>query len=379
MDITHLTLSATWSRSLGEASSTLDLECKHITDYHAMDAITLTIDGVLCFQGIIKSQSDTYDETVKRVSFQCVDITDKLYHIIVAESFVNQTAKQIIQQLRDLYEPTLDVSGVEDVGGPIEQIDFNYEPLADCINKLAETLGAYWTIDADYRVRFFQERGRDIADFYPVHVLEGSFSLDYSAVELANRVWVIGSKQASGNTVTQTFLGDGANQYFAFVYTPNYPVIKENGVNQSIALFKDQAPTTKYLYNKTERVLKRVDGPLPAGVTLTVDYKPTVQIIDYFEDSASVARYGRYERVIRDKKITDKMAARKRGRSELKRVRDVIRYAKWSTRVWQVRPGDISRLLMPAFGIDSFWRINGIEISFSPEDVIATIDAEEVQ
>jgi hypothetical protein len=379
LDITSKTLSASWSRALGEESATLDLQCINILEYRVMDTITLRVDGVLCFQGVVKSQSESFEETVKRVSLKCIDSTDRLYHVIVAESFENKTAREMITTLKNKYADWLDISGVEDVGGPIELLGFNYEPFAECVNKLAEILGAYWTIDANNKMAFFQQKGKTIDDFTPNHILEGSFSLDYSAVELVNRVWVIGAKQSSPNTVTQTFTGDGNNQYFLLAYVPNYPKVYENNVEKTISLAKDEAPTTNYVYNKFEKVLKRVAGNLPNGVTLRMDYQPTVQIIDYFEDSSSVSRYGRYERVIRDNKINDKMAARKRGRSELKRVKDVIRYAKWDTRLWDLNPGEVTRLIVPPFGIDSYWRINSVDVSFSPEDIITSIDAEEVQ
>ncbi len=379
-DITARTLSASWSRSLGESAATLDMDCINIQEYHVMDTVTLTVDGVLCFSGVVKSQAEAYDETVKRVSFQCVDNTDKLYHVIVAETFENKTAKQIITELRNKYAPWLGITNVDDVGGPIEEISFNYEPLAECINKLAEINGAYWHIDALDRMTFFQEIGGFASiDFTPDRILMNSFSLDYSAVELVNRVWVIGARQSSPTAIEQTFAGDNSNQYFLLAYVPNYPKVYENGVQKTIALAKDEAPTTNYVYNKTEKVLKRVAGNLPSGVTLRIEYQPTVQIIDYFEDTSSVTRYGRYERVIRDRKITDKMAARKRGRSELKRVKDVIRYAKFSSRTWQVSPGEVTRVIMPTFALNSVFRINAIDVSFSPEDIVASFDAEEVK
>jgi hypothetical protein len=379
-DITSRTLSANWSRSLGESASTLDLECINIQEYHVMDTVTLTVDGVLCFTGVVKSQSESYDETVKRISLKCIDNTDKLYHVIVAEKFENKTAKEIITELRNQYVPWVGITDVDDVGGPIEEINFNYEPLAECINKLAEINGAYWHIDALDRMTFFQDiQGFAPIDFTPERILMNSFSLDYSAVELVNRVWVIGARQSSPTAIEQTFSGDNSNQYFLLAYVPNYPKVYENGVQKTISLAKDEEADTDYVYNKTEKVLKRVAGNLQSGVALRIEYQPTVQVIDYFEDSSSVTRYGRYERVIRDRKITDKMAARKRGRSELKRVKDVIRYAKFNSRTWQVSPGEVTRVIMPTFTLNSNFRINAIDVSFTPEDIVASVDVEEVK
>jgi hypothetical protein len=91
-----------------------------------------------------------------------------------------------------------------------------------------------------------------------------------------------------------------------------------------------------------------------------------------------VAGYGLYEKAIIDKKITDKMAARKRGRSELRRVKDIIRSGSFGTRSWTVGPGQLTRIVLPVFDINSYWRIESIDVQFTPDDIQADIKAEEV-
>lgn len=379
VDITPNVLSATWSRSLGEASASLDLSCKNLIGNLCMHAITLEVDGTLYFSGTIKTQSESYDYPMKRIQLKCVDNTDRLQRLLVAEVFENQTAKEIITEVRNKYAPWLGITNVRDVGGEIELLTFNYESFASVIEKLAEITGAYWNIDAYNRLSFFLENdGFTSFDFTPARIFEGSFSLDTSATDLCNRVWVIGTKQASPNTIEQTFIGDGNNQYYSIAYVPNYPQVFENGVSKTIAIDKEGTPTTNYVYNKKEKVLKRVAGNLPSGVTLRIVYKPTVQVIDYFEDPASVAGYGLYEKAIIDKKITDKMAARKRGRSELRRVKDIIRSGSFGTRSWTVGPGQLTRIVLPVFDINSYWRIEAIDVQFTPDDIQADIKAEEV-
>lgn len=379
-DITNRTLSASWSRSIGESSSSLDLSCKNIQLNHCMDNVTLTINGELVFSGTIKAQSDEYVElSMKRTQFKCVDDTDKLQRLLVAETFENQTAKQILTAIRNKYATWLDISNVRDIGGTIESLTINYETFASVIEKLAELTGAYWNLSANNELSFFLDNdGNADFDFNPARILEGSFSLEQTAADIANRVWIIGAKQASPNTIEQTFIGDGNNQFYSLAYVPNYPNVFENNVSKTIEVDKGTNADTDYIYNKKEKVLKRVAGNLPNGLTLRIQYRPTVQVIDYFEDPTSVAINGLYEKAIRDKKITDKAAARKRGRAELKRIKDVIRFAKWNTRSWQVNPGQLTKLTMPLFNVNSFWRINAIDVDLSPEDVIASISAEEV-
>jgi hypothetical protein len=379
-DITDRTMSASWSRSLGESSATLDLQCKNILENHCMDAITLTVNGAICFSGIIKSQSDDYDQTMKRTNLKCVDNTDKLQRLLVAETFTEQTAKEIITSLRNKYASWLGVTNVEDIGGDIETLTLNYETFASAVEKLSELTGAYWNIDALDRLSFFlDDAGPAPINYTPSRVLEGSFSVDSTALDLSNRVWIIGAKQASPTFIEQSFVGDNNNQFYSLAYVPNYPEVWENNVSKTIEIDKGDTATSDYIYNKKEKVLKRVAGNLPNGVSLKIRYRPTIQVIDYFEDPSSVAMYGLYEKAIRDKKITDKAAARKRGRAELKKKKKIIRNAKFSTRDWQVSPGQLTRLTLPMFSIDSLWRIQSIDVDFSPEDILASISVEEVE
>lgn len=379
IDITSNVLSANWARSLGESSATLDLECKQLLNNHCMDTITLSVNGVLCFNGTVKSQADSYDQSLKLSSLTCVDQTDRLQRLIVTETFENQTAKQILTSLRNKYAPWLGITNIEDVGGPIELIGFNYETFASAIQKLAEITGAYWNIDAYDRLSFFLEfDSYSTFDFTPDRIMQNTFNLDSSAMDLCNRIWIIGARQASPNTIEQNFTGDGTNQFYSIAYVPNYPEVWENGVAKTIELDDGSDASADYLYNKKEKVLKRVAGNLPNGVILKLRYNPTVQVIDYFEDSNSVAFYGLYEKSVVDQKITDKIAARNRGRAELKRVKDVIRYAKFNSRSWQVNVGEVTRVVMPQFDVNSYWRITQIDVSFTPDDVIASLNLEEV-
>lgn len=379
-DITDLVLSANWSRSLGDAAATLQLECINMHNNHAMHSITLTVDGTLRFAGIIKTQDFSFDETIKRSTIEAIDNTDILQRTLVAETYTNQTPKEIITAMSAKYASWLNTSRVQDIGGPIETLSVNYETFASVLSKLAEITGAYWHIDATNTLAFFLDADeRASTDYSANRILQGTFDLANEAQELVNRVWIIGARQASPETITQTFVGANNNRYYSLAYVPNYPQVTENGAPKTIALETGETASTDYTYAKKEKVLKRTAGNLPTGVTLQITYNPTIQIIDYFEDTQSVANYGLYEKAIRDKKITDKLAARARGRAELKKKKQIIRSAQWRSLEWNANPGELTRVTMPDFNIDSLWRIDDIDVDFTPERIIATIKAEEVQ
>ena len=378
-DITNRVMSASWSRSIDDAASTLDITCKNINENHVMGTVTLRVNGVVYFTGIVKAQSSELNDTLRLTNLKCIDRTDWLQRRIVAESFADRTPRQILTSLKNKYATWLDVSQVRNVFGPIEEISFNYETFASCIEKLAEITGAYWYLDHANRLQFFlNDRGPSAINFVNQNIINNSFGVEYSAIEMVNRVWIIGARQSSPQTIEQTFFGDNSNQYFLLAYEPNYPEVFENGVRKTISV-DDGDSDTDYIYNKSVKVLKRVAGVLPMGVNLRVTYRPTIQIMDYFEDGASVLENGLFEKVIRDQDITAKMAARSRGRAELKLKKDVIVTASWNTRKWQLYPGEIVRVAIGEMALDRLFRIDSIGVDFSPEDIVASVSATEVE
>jgi hypothetical protein len=379
-DITAKTKRATWDRTIDEAASTLELDCNGLTSEHTMDTITLTVDGVLRFTGIVKEQSNSGNGDIFYTRLKCIDSTDRLQRKVVAKIYTNQSARDIILDLVSNYATWMDTSYVDDIGIRIETITFNYVPFATAIQNLADTVGAYWFLDSSNRLHFFQDYDEITNKNFSsgLNIIDNSFTLKTTATQLANRVWVIGAKTSSPNYIDQYFTGDGNNSIFSTAYVPNYPDVYENGVGKTIGIDKGEPYTTDYVYAKKEKVLRRTAGNLPNGVQLRLHYRPTVQVIDFFENQASINNYGLYEKVLRDKKITDKAAARQRGRTELGRVKGLIRYISFSSRDWDVVAGQVVNVNAPQFDYMATSRISRVAIDFMPGDIVAQIEAQEV-
>jgi hypothetical protein len=386
LDITARTRAANLERALGEAAATLELDCFDIEEPHVMDAVTLTVDGVVRFKGIVKEQDDTKHDMQRSSQIKCVDNTDRLHRRLVAAVYENQTAKQILLDLIAQFAPWVDTSLVNDIGGTIETMRFDYDTLGDAIQKLADIAGAYWYLDHDDKLHFFAlydgvapiSFDATLSGKLPGSILKNSFQLRTTAMDLANRVWIIGARSAAATFTEQYWTGDGQNSVFSLAYEPNYPDVWENGVPKTIEVDKGGDSDKDYTYDKKNRVLKRTAGPLPAGVPLRFRYRPTVQIIDFFEDTGSVATYGLYEKAIRDKKITDRAAARKRGREALKRTKSLIRLPSWQSRTWTLNPGELTTVTVPSFGFSAQCRIDRVSVTFTPQDIVASYEAQEV-
>lgn len=358
----------------------MEIDCYNIANNHVMDTVSLIVDGVLCFTGKIKGQEDTKNGLTKVSRLSAVDNTDKLQRLLVAQVYENKTPKEMLNDLITRYAPWVDTSLVQDLGGQVESMFFNYDTLSAAIQKLADLSGAYWYLDPNNKLHFFENYDSVSSKTYDStkNILKDTFNLATEAADLCNRVWVIGAKSAAANYINQYWTGDGNNAVFSLAYVPNYVDIWENGTPKTVEVEKGTDSEKDYTYDKKNKVLKRVGGNLPSGVLLRMRYKPTIQVIDYFEDPNSVAKYGLYEKAIRDKKITDKTAARKRGRSELKRNKSLVRVPSFSTRDWKINIGQLVSVKVESFSFLAACRIDSISVQFTPQDIVADISATEV-
>nr|BDD47211.1 hypothetical protein 4 [bacterium] len=381
-DISSKTISGSWNRSLGDSSATLDLECQGLSTNYALHNIELKIDGVVKFKGVVKSQEDTKDGNTNISSLACVDNTDKLQRRIVARTYTQQTPQQIIVDLISYYVPWCTTYNVQEVSTTPIDIQFNYETLTEAINKMAEMTGAYWYLDENNDVHFFlEDQGESLMSYDSTKeksMLKGSLTINRTALDLANRIWIVGAEQAGHNQLTQVYRGDGVNNTFTIPYEPNDPVVLEAGISKTIEAEQGTSSDKDYVYNKREKTLRRVAGPLPAGTDAELTYRPTVQIIDYFEDPQSVDKNGLYEKVIKDRKITDKELARRRGRAELKRTANPKRVLSFDSLDWDIEIGKKTRIKVSSSDIDSVFRVNSVDVNLSPEHITASLEVEEV-
>jgi hypothetical protein len=93
-----------------------------------------------------------------------------------------------------------------------------------------------------------------------------------------------------------------------------------------------------------------------------------------------VSKYGVYSTAIRDRKITTKDAARKRGKEYLKTSAVITKRLQWETRSWTVEPGQLTTVTVTSLGITSRkYRIESVDINLTPADIVANITATEVQ
>jgi hypothetical protein len=385
-----------------DAVSTMRADVRGLTATHAFDDVTVSYTGGALFSGIIQSQSDSLrgGSQLNRFStWETKDSTLRLENRIINRIYTDSSVESIIASLLIEYPCGITGNHVRATNKIVEQIAFRYITLLAAIKQLAEITGWRWFVDADKDLHFFDtDEGVDSTVFSTSttggllrNIQSGSIELASEIDDrTANRVWVIGARTASATMNTQSFTQSG-ERIFKLGFTPRNYQVFENGVlvdSQYIKLDTSENEAnvnTKYLINLPNQVLRIPDSRQPLVVngvhTLKITYNPEVQIADYFEDPSSIVINGIYEKAILDKDINEKLAARQRGRAELRRRSTENRTITFDTREMSVHRGKKYRLVIPELNIDSYWLCIGVSTTISaPEaaNIIKSIELEEV-
>jgi hypothetical protein len=382
-----------------DAISTISVGMKGLTETHAFDDITVTYGGSALFSGIIESQNDKLRGGAMLYRFSTwkgKDNTLRLENRVVNSIYTNVYVEDIIADLLAKYPCGITGVNVMPTNKVVEQIAFKYVPLLDCIKQLSDISGFRWFVDANKDLHFFgfDEGNADTvfstttAGGLQSNILRDSIDLSEEIdARTANRVWIIGAKTAASETRSQTFTQTG-EKIFKLGFTPrNYKVYKNDVLIEADKVKLDTPQNevdanTVYLINLRNQVLRIPSGkPALSGEVLRIDYNPEIQIVDYFEDSASINQNGIYEKAIKDRQIIEKTTARARGRAELKRRTNAIRKLTFDTRELNVQRGKRYRVVVPELSVDSYWLCVGVVTTIQAPDTVnitKTVELEEV-
>lgn len=321
-DITNRTLSIQISRSLAVESTKIEIRAKDINEAHVLNNITITLDGQQIFKGFVVSQNDEQHgpESFKFTMFECIDYSWLFNWRIVNKIIQSQTVNTAIKDILASYVPEVTSSNVDVCDTTIEELRIPYTPVSNVIKDFLDLVpGWYFYLDANNDAHFFYRYEAEGPELNRTNVKVETLSVTYNKQASVNRIWIIGAKQASQNYIEQYYTGDGKQRYFNFAYEPNYTEIYVDGVLKSSKLVENDDGQQDFLIDKKNKVFFIPDNiSTPFSGTIKAKYKPTVQLIDYFEN-AREAKKLLLEKAIKNKDITDRLEARRYGRSEVMR------------------------------------------------------------
>lgn len=385
-DISSRTLKISASEKLGSENNTFQLSCFQIQLLHKYNIVTVTKDSAVILKGIVVNQSDSNSNSIKYTEFECYDYSFFFNIRIVAQTYTSQTIDYVLKDIVSTYIPEVTTNNVISTTLTIDNLKFDYITALDAIKKTLEhTYDYYWYVDASKDMHLFYRYESIGANILKSKIVEGSFKVDYEGDSAANRVWIVGSKQVSASYIEQYFTGDGKQRYFSLVYEPNYTEIYLDAgggyLLKNSMLEQNDDGTQDFLINKQNKVVfipSNIVTPFTGDIK--VKYKPTIQLIDYYENPTEIQNYWLIEKAVRNKDITDKLTARKFGQAEIKRRSINKRLISFTTRQtgYVIGQSCSVSIVYDDWNITGQFKVNAVNTQITPGDVTYSIKLEEM-
>lgn len=288
------------------------------------------------------------------VEVRCVDYSYLMDNLLAARVYENQTVEYIINDLISSYAPTFTTSNVASTF-LIERIVFNQISISSCIKRLADILSYDWYVDENKDVSFFPK----YTNSAPFAITDTNGNYIYKTLQrtsdgsqVANRIKVRGGTY-DGNTFSDIITVNGSDtKSLTLPYQFSNLTVSVNGTPQSVGIdFIDDFTTDDVLYNYQESMI-RFENPLANNDEVAFSGNPKVPVFAVAEDSDSIARFGRIEKLVRDDSIVSNVIARRRATAELYSCSEPIIDAKFSTYTPGLRAGMTIRTQSDIQGFD---------------------------
>lgn len=341
--------------------------------------------------GQVTDQQESDGGSLKAVSLSCSDNAFYLKKRVVAERLGSDDIYQgrpdlILKYLLGRYVPELTTNAVQECKEVIDELYLEYIYMSEVMNRIMKHLANWhWYVDGENDLHFFKDfeslggKFGKVGDHYNFRI--NSLNVSYQGEEGANRIWIVGAKQASPDFIDQYFTSDGVQRFFPLAYLPNYAeVTLDGGEPLKWKLLKNDDGNQDFLIDKEGKVLS-IPGninPIPTG-QIRIHYRPTVQVVDYFEDPRSIKAHGLLEAVVKSKDITDRLSARKVGKAMLKKQARTKRMISLQTleerAIGQKCEIDI---LTDQWDVRGFFLVKSVSEEIVPGHTVYAIELEEI-
>ncbi len=276
----------------------------------------------------------------------CVDHTYEFDKRLVSRTYENKTIKEIIDDIVTSYAATFTTNNVAS-NFPIDKIVFNQVAPSACLKKLADILRFDWYIDADKDIHFFDK----FTNAAPFDLTDDSGNFVYETLQrsldgsqVVNRVKVRGGEY-NGVAYTDiiTVKGNDSKSFKLPYKFANLAIRLDTGggwvaKNVGIDFIDDFGASVDVLHNYQDQTI-RFASALADGNKIEFTGNPKVRVLAIAEDPASIALYGRVEKLLRDDSIKDNAVARRRASAELYAYANTIIDAKFKTYTAGLRSG----------------------------------------
>lgn len=316
IDALHDTVSI--NTVLNERNSILTFQTR--TAVQSNEEITVQKnDATIVFKGIIVRVQ--FDNVSGNYTVRCSNLSKLFDMKLVARTFENMTAQEIVETIIDDYcDGFTHVNVTGNVN--IESAKFNYDKPSDCIRQIAESIGYNWHIDFNKDVHFYSKNTissplviTDDADFF-------NLKIEPDTRELANVIIVRGGSYLSS---VQEYIevADGEKTKFILPESPKDVVVYvDTGSGYVLKTIEPQfgtnTPTAEFQVNYNEKYIQNgTHATLASGNKIKVEYKFDVPLRLMKKNLSSIADLqilfpstdGEFYKVIDDKTINSRELA----------------------------------------------------------------------
>jgi len=256
-----------------------------------------------------------------------------------------------------------------DDGPEITDAVFNYVPIADALNSIAERTGLWWKIDENRRLHF-KKRDSYTAPWTitGTDILHGSLQVTHNADKYRNRQVVRGGRDETTER-SEVRVGDGENQAFTMSYpvarVPTVEVDFDDGagyVAQTVGI-KGLDEGRQWYWSKGDPVIAQDAGDtvLTAVQSIKVTYRGQFPIIVITQDSTAITERaaiedvgtGRVEQVKQVSQDTTRDGAFDLANDLIEKFSKIGKTVRFRTMRHGLRAGHIATVNLPAAGLNN--------------------------
>jgi len=292
-------------------------------------------------------------------SVECVDYEFSLQNILISESYENMTIEDIIADIFDNYVPSFTYNNVN-CTFEIKKIVFNNVSVITALKRLSEIVKYEYYISPVKDLNFFQK----FTNSAPFNLtdddsfsIKGSLDIKFDGSQISNVVKVRGGEYDGALFEEVLTAGAGQSSFKTKNKMSNLQVWIDTGggyVEQVVGVefLNTFDEGFDVLQNYQDQSFNFENG-LNAGDLVKYSGNPKVRVLIESEDNASIAEYGRREKIIQDTSIEDNKTARQRAFAELGAYKQEMIEAKFKTYTAGLRSGQLIKITNTKFGLDT--------------------------
>lgn len=386
VDITTKTTSISIERELNSGVVGFTLETFNISGQKLFKSIVIKRDGSTLVSGLVIDQTDRSDITNKRIfsSLTCQDFGYLLNKRIVTQKYANKSITTIMKDLLTNKASELSQTYIND-NTTLTSAEFIYMPLSDALNYLFDlAIGWHYYIDGKNGFHFFSGFESTGSTITGANIDLQGLTVNYDGVDTYNRIWIVGRKQASSTLTEIPYTANGTQIDFGVLpYEPSGLKVyfKPSGLPEyELTLVEEGQDATNAdgTYNAAKKTFRV--SPAKTG-TFRATFYPMRQVVEYFENSTSIANYPLMEKAVTNVDVIDRLEARRYGLAQVNTASKILKTITFTTsRLLTIEIGQklVFNVNAEAWVLTGNFLVKKVTRNITPDYEVLEVECEEI-